>query len=107
MTLDELFAKMIDKSKKVSLEGAPQASIVINLTGSDPRRWLVRLDGGKIAVSEAADFRKADLTVTASGETIIKIATKQARPVAAFMTGKVKISGDQNLVGQLKNIWPD
>jgi putative sterol carrier protein len=107
MTLDELFAKMIEKSQKTSIEGAPKGSILLNLTGGDPRRWLVKLGGGKAQVSQAADFDKADLTVTASGDTIVKVATRQTSPVAAFMTGKIKLSGDQGLVGQLKNIWPD
>ncbi|MDR2455754.1 MAG: SCP2 sterol-binding domain-containing protein [Deltaproteobacteria bacterium] len=107
MTLDELFSKMVEKSRKSSIEGAPKGSILLNLTGGDPRRWLVKLGEGKAEVSEAADFDTADLTVTASGETIVKVALRQTSPVAAFMTGKIKLSGDQGLVAQLKSIWPD
>lgn len=107
MTLDELFLKMVEKSNKVAIVGAPKASILLNVTGNDPRRWLVKFDAGKALISVAADFDTADLTVTASAETIVKVATRETSPLSAFMTGRIKLSGDQALVAQLKNIWPE
>jgi putative sterol carrier protein len=106
-TLDELYAKMIDKASRISVDGALKAAILLDLTGPDPRRWLVTLKDGGVSIAQAAEGQAADLKVTASGDTIIKVATRQTSPVAAFMTGRIKLQGDQGLVGQLKNIWPD
>ena len=106
MTLDELYAKIAEKAAKTTSAGAPDASILLDLTGADPRRWLVRFNGGKISISDS-DPGPPDLTVTAAAETIIKVATRKTSPMAAFITGKIKVKGDSALAGQLKNIWPD
>jgi putative sterol carrier protein len=107
MTLDELYAKMVAKAAKTTASGAPDASIRLNLTGGEPRSWLVRFREGRVSVGLSEDGDAPDLTVTATGDTLIKVATRRTNPVAAFMTGRIKISGDSSLVGQLKNIWPD
>jgi putative sterol carrier protein len=106
MTLDELYAKMVAKASKTTASGAPDASILLDLTGGEPRRWMVRFQDGRVSLSDS-ETGSPNLTVTTAGETIIKVATRQTSPMAAFMTGKIKISGDSALVGQLKNIWPD
>jgi putative sterol carrier protein len=107
MTLDELFAKMVDKASKAAASADLKASVLLNVTGADPRRWLVSFLAGKVTVAQGGPDAAADLTLTCDGATIIKVATRQTSPMAAFMTGRIKLAGDQALAGQLKNIWPD
>ncbi|MDR1656921.1 MAG: SCP2 sterol-binding domain-containing protein [Deltaproteobacteria bacterium] len=106
MTLTELYIKMLDKASRTTVPDDVKASILLDLTGDEPRQWLVRFNEGKVKITEN-DPEPPDLTVTTSGDTIIQVALKMTNPMAAFVTGKIKISGDAGLVSQLKNIWPD
>jgi putative sterol carrier protein len=107
VTLDELYAKMTEKSKTASVPAELKASILLDISGARPRLWLAKLDGGKLSLSEGAPASPPSLEVKTDEATLLKVAQGQASPVGAFMTGKVKLSGDQSLIGQLKNILPD
>ena len=107
MTLDELYAKMAQKAAKAAIDQNINGRVLLDVTGGDPRRWLVSFQGGKVSVALAPEGAERELTLRCGAETLVKVATRQTSPVAAFMTGRIKISGDQSLAGQLKNIWPD
>jgi putative sterol carrier protein len=69
-------------------------------------RWLVTVDDGAVTVDENPPSEAADVSFALSGETFEKLATKQQNPMIAYMTGKLKISGDINVAMQLQNLLP-
>lgn len=64
-------------------------------------------EGGQIVVHPegvTSDDIAADCTVTLSGETFEKMISGKQTPTAAFMMGKLKISGDMMLATKLGTV---
>jgi putative sterol carrier protein len=47
----------------------------------------------------------ADCTISASEETLMKIANGEANPTTAYMTGKLKIKGDMGAALKLQKLF--
>ncbi len=65
--------------------------------------WLVEVDDGKVSVSEADG--EADTTISTSEETFMKIANGQQNPTSAYMSGKLKVSGDMGQAMKLQKLF--
>jgi putative sterol carrier protein len=63
--------------------------------------WRVEVDDGKVRV-EASDA-PADCVVHASEATFLRIVNREASPMAAFLTGKVRVAGDMGLLLKLRD----
>jgi putative sterol carrier protein len=77
-----------------------EASYVFDI--SDRGIWTVKVDDGKVAVTEGDEG--GDCTVSASEETFQKIIDGRQNPLTAYMTGKLKVKGDMNAALKLKEI---
>ena len=81
------------------------ARIQFSLTGEGGGEWGVVLDDGKLSVSQGA-MTQPQLTVKTSTANAEKLLSGSLNPTMAFMTGKIKISGDMalgmKLIGLLK-----
>ncbi len=81
------------------------ARILFSLSGEGGGEWGVVLDDGKVNVSQGK-LAEPQLTIKASTENADKMLNGKLDPMMAFMTGKVKISGDislgMKLIGLLK-----
>ena len=65
--------------------------------------WTVDVDDGKVTVTEnGAD---ADVTISSSSETFLKIANGEQNPTAAYMSGKLKIKGDMGQAMKLQKLF--
>ena len=56
-----------------------------------------------MSVTEGAGA--ADCTIRASEETLVKIASGEANPTTAYMTGKLKIDGDMGAALKLQKLF--
>jgi len=65
--------------------------------------WLVEVDDGKVSVSEADG--EADTTISTSEETFMTIANGQQNPTSAYMSGKLKVSGDMGQAMKLQKLF--
>lgn len=92
---------MVDAEEAKGLDGRVQ----ISLSGEGGGDWGVVLDDGKISVSEGA-MAQPQLTIKTSTENADKLMSGSMNPMMAYMTGKVKITGDMalgmKLIGFLK-----
>ena len=92
---------MVDSEEIKDLNGRIQFS----LSGEGGGEWGVVLDGGKISVSQGA-LAQPQLTVKTSTANADKLLSGTLNPMMAYMTGKIKISGDMalgmKLIGLLK-----
>jgi putative sterol carrier protein len=66
-------------------------------------RWQVQIHDGKLTVAEGADG-DGDVTFSMSAETFDRITDRKQNPMLAYMTGKVKVSGDIKAATDLQNI---
>jgi len=65
--------------------------------------WHVDVDDGSVKVTE--DDGDADCTITTSEETFTKIASGEQNPTAAYMSGKLKVSGDMGQAMKLQKLF--
>ncbi len=55
--------------------------------------WLVDVRDGHVKVREGAD-QQADVTIRTSGAVFDALASGEQNPMKAYMSGKLKVSGD-------------
>ena len=66
-------------------------------------QWTVAIADGRLDVSEG--LGEADCTISASEETLLKIARGEQNATSAYMTGKLKIKGDMGAALKLQKIF--
>jgi putative sterol carrier protein len=92
----------IDQLDPAKLEGI-DAVILFNLSGEGGGQWTATLADGKAKVEEGKTA-PPDMTVSVAAQDLIAISNGQLNPVAAFMRGRIKISGDMMLAMRLQSI---
>ena len=100
MTVQEFFDALpgkVDPDKTAGMNN----SYVFDIEGAG--EWTVSVADG--AVSVAAGASDADCTISASEETLMKIANGEANATTAYMTGKLKIKGDMGAALKLQKLF--
>ena len=100
MTVQEFFASLPERADPSKIAGM-QNTYVFDV--QDVGQWTVSVDEGTVSVTEGAG--EADCTITASEETLVKIAQGEANPTTAYMTGKLKIQGDMGAALKLQKLF--
>jgi len=77
------------------------ASYKFNIDGAGS--WNVDVDDGKVTVIENGG--EADTTISTWDETFMKIAKGEQNPTAAYMSGKLKVSGDLGQAMKLQKLF--
>ena len=96
----EFFAELPEKADPARIAGI-EHSYVFDVTGEGV--WLIELHDGKMTITENPD-RDGDVKFTLSGETFDRITERKQNPMLAYMTGKVKVSGDVKAASDLQRI---
>jgi putative sterol carrier protein len=66
-------------------------------------KWTVRVDDGKVNVTEGGE--NADAIITTSEETFERIVSGEQNPTSAYMTGKLKVKGDMGAAMKLQKLF--
>jgi putative sterol carrier protein len=66
--------------------------------------WTVDVDDGKVTVTEDGEV-EPDCTISASEETFQKLVSGEQNPTTAYMTGKLKITGDMGAAMKLQKLF--
>ena len=93
----ETLESRIDPAKAAGLT----ASYRFEIDGSGT--WTVDVDDGKVTVTE--NGAEADVTISSSAETFLKIANGEQNPTAAYMSGKLKVNGDMGQAMKLQKLF--
>ena len=70
--------------------------------GADEENWTVNIKGGECSVTEGK-IDDPSATVKTAAETWIGMTIGDVNPMQAFMSGKLKVSGDMGAVMKLNN----
>ena len=83
--------------------------VVTGGPGGDDIRWLVRVQNGVVTVAPGDD-PAADVTMTEEWDTAVRVASGDLSPAAAFMTGRIRVSGNVGVLldaqGSLRELEP-
>ena len=93
----ESLESRVDESKAAGLT----ASYLFDIDGSG--KWTVNVDDGRVSVHEGEE--DADCTITTSEETFMKIVHGEQNPTAAYMSGKLRVSGDMGTAMKLQKLF--
>jgi putative sterol carrier protein len=92
-----------------TLETRADASKIAGMTNSylfdidGAGKWTVRVDDGKVSVTEGGE--DADAVITTSEETFENIISGDQNPTSAYMTGKLKVKGDMGAAMKLQKLF--
>ena len=100
MTVQEFFAQLPERADPAKIAGMHN-TYVFDVEGVG--QWTVAVADGSVSVTEGAG--EADCTISASEDTLVKIASGQANATTAYMTGKLKVQGDMGAALKLQKLF--
>jgi putative sterol carrier protein len=79
---------------------------LFDLSGESGGKWMLAVSEGAADLQEVAEGESVDPDVTLSmaAEDLVAISDGSLNPVAAFMQGKVRVSGDMGLAMRMQNL---
>jgi len=88
-------SEVMDKIKGVASEAiVKQVAAIYLFDVKEKGKYYIDFKTGSGQVGEGDPPTKADVTITMNEENFLKIFNRELAPATAFMTGKVKVSGD-------------
>ena len=102
-TVKELFENMPEAFNKEEAAGM-NAVCQYDITGDGGGKWHAEIKDGKLAVVEGG-HKSPSLTVTVRAEDYVAMAEGTLNGQQAFLTGKLKISGDISLAMKLQSLF--
>jgi putative sterol carrier protein len=100
----EVFAKMPEAFNANAAQGL-NAVFQFDITGDDGGKWNVAVKDGACAVNEGASDSPT-VTLTMAADTWLAMVNKELNGMQAFMSGKLKASGDIMLAQRFATIFP-
>ena len=79
-------------------------TFLFHLKGAHPGQWFLDLKNGSGSVGPANEDQTADVTMTMDSDDMVKMFKGELKPTAAFMGGKLKISGSIQLAMKLDKL---
>ena len=104
MTIAELFEQMPSVFNPAAAAGMNK-TFQWNITGDEAGVWDFKINNGQGEVIPGG-VEKPDVTFTISDKDWLAITEGKLDGMNAFMTGKLKVSGDMMLAMKLQNLFP-
>jgi putative sterol carrier protein len=100
MTPEDIFARMATSVDEAAAKGL-NGTVQFNLTGEGGGAWYATVKDGKIAVTKGS-VSSPNMTMAMDAQDYVDMNTGKLNPQVAFMTGKLKISGDMSLAMKMQ-----
>ncbi len=84
--------------------GDLEAVILLDLSGEGGGKWTLRFSDGTTALDEG-ETESPNMTLSMAASDFAALAQGELNPMAAFMQGKIKISGDMSLAMRLQSLF--
>jgi putative sterol carrier protein len=104
MTIGEFFDMMPGKFSPEAAVGITK-TLQWNITGDETGVWAFQIVDG-IGQLIPGGVEKPDITFTTSGKTWLAIGEGRQDAMRAFMTGKLKVTGDMLLAMKVSQFFP-
>lgn len=104
MTITELFEAMPGQLNPSAAAGLNK-TFQWNITGDEAGKWALKVANGTGEIIPGG-VEKPDITFTVSDKDWLAIAEGKLDAMNAFMTGKLKVSGDMMLAMRLQQLFP-
>lgn len=99
----EVFSKMPELFNPTAAEGM-DAVFQFNITGEGGGNWYLTVKDGNCQVNEGIHDAPT-VTLTISGQDWLAIVNRDLSGIQAFMSGKLKVSGDLMLAQKISGIF--
>ncbi len=103
LTLKELFERM-PQAFVASKAAGVQADIQFKFTGAEAGDWYVTIRDGALQVHEGIS-PAPKLTVSGDSDDIVKIFAGKMDGMQAYMSGRLRVSGDMSLAMKLMGLF--
>ena len=104
MTVSELFEEMTERFDGVAAEGMNK-TFQWNITGEESGVWAFQVVNG-VGHLIPGGVENPDTTFTTSSKDWIAIAEGRQDAMKAFMTGKLKVTGNMMLAMKVPHLFP-
>ena len=104
MTINELFEQMPTHYNAAAGAGLTK-TFQWNITGDEASVWAFKIVNGEDELIPGG-VEKPDITITVGDKEWISIVEGKLATRNAFMSGKLKVSGDMMLVMRLQQLFP-
>jgi putative sterol carrier protein len=102
-TVTEVFEQM-PKQFDASKAKNANFSIQFDLSGDNGGKWFAKIADGKCDTGQG-DIDGPTATIRMDATDYVKMTSGELNPMAAFMSGKVKVEGDLSAVMQLQSLF--
>ena len=103
MTPQEIFDQMPANLDPNAAKGV-NATIQFNLSGDNGGQWYVAIKDGKAEVQQGT-APSANMTLSMTAQDYVDMITGKLNGQMAFMSGKLKISGDMGLAMKMQTLF--
>ncbi len=103
MTVAEVFEQIPNYFNPAAAAGVNK-TILFNITGTEAGTWAVKIANQTCEVIRN-EVEKPDLTLTISDKDWLAIIDGKLNPMTAYMTGKLKATGDLMLAMRITNLF--
>jgi putative sterol carrier protein len=103
MTPKEIFAEMPANLNADAAKGM-NSTIQFNLAGDNGGQWYVAIKDGKAEVSQGT-APSPNMTLSMTAQDYVDMIMGKLNGQMAFMSGKLKISGDMGLAMKMQNLF--
>ena len=100
----EVFERMPQSFNADAAKGL-DAVFQFDITGDGGGNWNVAVKSGAVQVQEGK-AGSPTVTLTMSSDTWLGIVNRQINGIQAFMSGKLKVSGDMLLAQRIPDLFP-
>ena len=104
MTVDESFVTMQSIFNPSAAAGLNK-TFQFNISGDEAGKWALKVANQTCELIRGG-VEKPDITMSLLDKDWLSIADGKLDAMNAFMTGKVKVSGDMMLAMRLQNLFP-
>lgn len=102
-TIEEIMLRLPDVFDAERAQGV-KAVVQFDFTSDGGKKYLVRIADGQCSV-EAGEVANPDATLIASQATYQAVAEGRLNVATAFMTGKLKVKGNMQLLMRFQQIF--